>query len=106
MKQRPTIGFSKKLPSQTAGRISKIVSLLNQAIDEVHITVKRTSSSPTKRISDQSSEADTINEVLANLKKGYLMIKHSDNTSSPHDKFVYLSNDDRYLCWKSVNKED
>jgi len=32
IQQRPTIGFSKKVPPKTACRISKIVGLLNQAI--------------------------------------------------------------------------
>ena len=53
MQQRPTLGFSKKMPPQTAGRISKIVNLLSQAIGEVHNTNKKSpSKSPTKRMSD------------------------------------------------------
>ena len=34
------------------------------------------------------------------------MIKHSPNTSEPHNKFVYLSSDAKDLCWKSLDKED
>jgi hypothetical protein len=34
------------------------------------------------------------------------MVKHSEKINDPHDKFVYLSEDERYLCWKSPNKED
>ena len=34
------------------------------------------------------------------------MIKHSENTSEPHDKFVYLSKDERFLCWKSIDREN
>ena len=33
------------------------------------------------------------------------MSKHSNNTSEKM-KFVYLSKDDRYICWKSVDKDD
>jgi hypothetical protein len=34
------------------------------------------------------------------------MIKHSENTSEPHTKFVYISSDCKDLCWKSLDKED
>lgn len=40
------------------------------------------------------------------MKKGYLFIKHSPNTSEPHPKFIYLSYDNKYLCWKSPEKDD
>lgn len=33
------------------------------------------------------------------------MTKHSNNAPEKM-KFVYLSKDDRYLCWKSVDKDD
>ena len=34
------------------------------------------------------------------------MLKHSPNTSEPHLKRVYLSDNGNYLCWKSPNKDD
>lgn len=34
------------------------------------------------------------------------MLKHSPKTPDPHSKFVYLSQDNKHLCWKSVGKED
>jgi len=34
------------------------------------------------------------------------MVKHSEGTPNPHNKFVYLSEDIKYLCWKSLDKED
>lgn len=34
------------------------------------------------------------------------MLKHSPNTSEPHDKYVYISGDRRFLCWKSLDKDD
>jgi hypothetical protein len=33
-------------------------------------------------------------------------MKHSPNTSEPHNKFIYISEDHRFLCWKSTDKED
>jgi hypothetical protein len=33
------------------------------------------------------------------------MTKHSENTKSK-SKFVYLSLNEKYLCWKSVDKQD
>ncbi len=34
------------------------------------------------------------------------MMKHSVKNVEPHNKFVYLSEDNRCLCWKSTEKED
>lgn len=34
------------------------------------------------------------------------MLKHSENHSVPHNKFVYLSEDQKSICWKSLDKED
>ena len=42
---------------------------------------------------------------MKDLKKGYLMTKHS-NKSDSKSKFVYLSMNERFLCWKSVDKKD
>ena len=33
-------------------------------------------------------------------------MKHSLNSINSSHKFVYTSKDKRYLCWKSVHKED
>lgn len=33
------------------------------------------------------------------------MIKHSPN-SKPKEKYVYVSGDRRFLCWKSLEKRD
>lgn len=34
------------------------------------------------------------------------MVKHSEKIDEPHNKFVYLSEDTRFLCWKSLDKDD
>jgi hypothetical protein len=39
------------------------------------------------------------------LKKGYIMTKHSNNAVSK-TKFVYLSMSEKFLCWKSIDKND
>jgi hypothetical protein len=39
------------------------------------------------------------------LQKGYVMVKHSPN-SKPKEKYIYVSGDRRYLCWKSLDKDD
>lgn len=44
--------------------------------------------------------------MLENLVKGYLVIKHSESTREPHKKYLYISEDRRFLCWKSVDKCD
>ena len=44
--------------------------------------------------------------MLEDLKKGYLVMKHSPNTKQPHLKFVYLSEDSRFLCWKTPDQDD
>lgn len=33
-------------------------------------------------------------------------MKHSDKSDKQSHKFVYVSTDNRFLCWKSVEKED
>ena len=33
-------------------------------------------------------------------------MKHSPNTSEPHSKYVYISSDRKFLCWKSLDKDD
>lgn len=33
------------------------------------------------------------------------MVKHSPN-SKPKEKYIYVSGDRRYLCWKSLDKDD
>jgi hypothetical protein len=44
-------------------------------------------------------------DAVISLQKGYVMTKHSPNTD-PHGKFVYLSSDQKDLCWKSLDKKD
>ena len=34
------------------------------------------------------------------------MVKHSENTNKSSHKFVYVSKNSRYLCWKSPDKDD
>jgi hypothetical protein len=102
--------LANKLPARTAERVSKIRDLLSRALGEVHddnLRLKRTpSSSPSKRRSEESSESESIGDVLSNLRRGYLVIKHSVGKAEPHNKFVYLSEDNRCLCWKSTDRED
>jgi hypothetical protein len=47
-----------------------------------------------------------LSDVLNSLTKGYLMLKHSERTQEPHNKFIYLSEDQKFLCWKSLDKKD
>lgn len=91
--------------ARTNQKVNQIKKLLGQALGEVKNNLKR-SPSPTssKRQSEESSECEEIQEVLANLQKGYLMVKHSLKITQPHDKFIYLSEDHRFLCWKSIDK--
>lgn len=44
--------------------------------------------------------------MLDNLVNGYLVIKHSEATKEPHKKYLYISEDRRFLCWKSLDKMD
>ncbi len=39
--------------------------------------------------------------MLESLIKGYVMVKHSNN-SKPKTKYVYVSQDKKFLCWKSL----
>lgn len=85
-------------------KIGKIRQLLTLAMDEIkgnNRGCNSASSSPTKRRSDESSESESIAEVLRHMRKGFLFLKHSVNTRDPHPKFVYLSIDNKLLCWKS-----
>lgn len=90
--------------------MGKIRDLLSRALGEVHdehLRLRRSpSNSPSKRKSEESSESESIGEVLSNLKRGYLVVKHSVGNSEPHNKFVYLSEDSRYICWKSMERDD
>ena len=58
-----------------------------------------------KKVESQT-QAQPIQEVFENLKKGHLVQKHSRNTKQPHTKLVYLSHDHKWLCWKSIDRED
>ena len=58
-----------------------------------------------KRISLNLEQSRT-QLILEQLKKGYVVKKHSPNTSEPHDKFIYISEDHRFFCWKSLDKND
>lgn len=102
--------LAEKLPAKTAERVNKIRDLLSRALGEVHdenIRLRRSpSDSPSKRRSEESSESESIGDVLANLRKGYLAVKHSVGKAEPHNKFVYLSEDSRAICWKSTDRED
>lgn len=44
--------------------------------------------------------------MLNNLTKGYLVVKHSESTYEPHKKYLYISEDRRFLFWKSIDKSD
>lgn len=51
-------------------------------------------------------EYDRVEMMLDNLTRGYMVKKHSPSTLTPHDKFLYISPDRRFLCWKSFDKQD
>lgn len=44
--------------------------------------------------------------MLANLRRGYLVTKHSVGKGEPRNKFIYLSEDNRSICWKSTERDD
>ena len=44
--------------------------------------------------------------MLGNLVNGYLIMKHSQGTKIPHQKYLYISEDRKFLCWKSLEKLD
>lgn len=97
----------RELPVRTADRVSKIRSLMARALGEVYRESQRSpSSSPCKLRSEESSDSESIGEILERLRKGYLMVKLSARGSSSCSKFVYLSEDNLRLCWKSVEKSD
>lgn len=58
-----------------------------------------------KRIS-LDLDFEKMEAMLLELEKGYVAIKHSPNTSEPHAKYVYISSDRKFLCWKSLDKDD
>ena len=58
-----------------------------------------------KRIS-LDLDFEKMEKMLTNLEKGYVVLKHSNNTPTAHDKFIYVSPDHRFLCWKSLEKDD
>lgn len=69
MKLTKHVSMSNDGPSvKGTSRIGKITGMLSQAIDEVHRDITRSkhssSVSPSKRRSDQSSDDETIGEVL------------------------------------------
>ena len=67
-------------------RMMRIKDVLTKAMGEVRDMGPSSrqdsgnSSGPLKRRSDESSESESISEVLNHLRKGYLMTKHSINT--------------------------
>jgi hypothetical protein len=98
------IKSSEQRGKASIAKIGRIKQLLTIAIEEMKgsmRTYSSTSSSPTKRRSDESSESESVGEVITHMRKGFLFLKHSPNTRDPHPKFVYLSPDNKLLCWKS-----
>ncbi len=86
--------------------VTLIKHIVAKVIKEYTADVIKERNSPhSKRISDESSKAEEVEEVINDLKKGYIMTKHSNNTY-PKTKFIYLSMNERFLCWKSVDKQD
>jgi len=88
--------------------LANIKSLLSRALQDSGRDSQKelnTSSTLTKHKSEETIDAEEETEVIANLKKGYIMTKHSENSKSK-TKFVYLSLNEKYLCWKSVDKQD
>lgn len=71
--------------------ISKIKSLLSKTIVQVRAEQEPPKQEHAKRKSKSSNtEAEPIQEILANLKNGRYMLKHSRNTKEPHSKLVYF----------------
>lgn len=90
-------------------KVRKIKSLLSQTLASVksgNDSIFENQDSPLRKSKDSSTEVEGIEEILSKLQQGYLMVKHSRNTNEPHNKFVYLSQDNRNLCWKSMDKQD
>lgn len=87
--------------------ITKIKSLLSKTIVQVRAEQEPPKQEHAKRKSKSSNtEAEPIQEILANLKNGRYMLKHSRNTKEPHSKLVYLSSDQKLLCWKTPGEND
>lgn len=96
-----------KEPSQVdiTLNVCRIKTLLYKTLTSVKTDRQRKedpAESPTRKSKDSNTEPETIEEILENLRKGYIMLKHSPKTPEPHSKFVYLSQDNKHLCWKSV----
>jgi hypothetical protein len=74
--------------------VCKIKTLLYNTLTSVrqdHRSNNTNPASPTRKSKDSNTEPETIEEVLDNLKKGYIMLKHSPKTPDPHSKFVKIS---------------
>ena len=86
--------------------MSKILSALDNAYLELH--KEKSSNSNTDFIERISLNVQPVSlkEELSCLIRGYIVNKHSKSTSKPNPKFVYISEDLQYLCWKSLHKND
>jgi hypothetical protein len=59
----------------------KMKHLVSKALAEIrYVTDQGNAIHSQKKISETSSEAESIDEVLNRLEKGYLVMKHSKNT--------------------------
>lgn len=85
-------------------KIGNIKSILSRTLVDIKSSSLSNPESPLKKRKESILEADNIEQTVASLQKGYLMVKYSRNTIEPHNKFVYLSNDRRDLCWKSLDR--
>ena len=47
-----------------------------------------------------------MENMLGELERGYVCVKHSPKVKEGRHKFVYLKGDRKFLGWKSLDKED
>ena len=99
--------FSNTLLTEKMSKtMGKILSVLDNAYLELEKDKSENSNNNfIQRISLMVEPASFKDELLS-LIRGYIVNKHSANTSKPAPKFIYLSEDFRHLCWKSLHKND
>lgn len=85
--------------------MNKIMFTLDSAFSDLLNGQKRDNFNFIQRISIVE-EVAAFEEKYNCLLRGYLVKKHSKSQSKSKHKFLYISEDLKRLCWKSLDKND
>lgn len=84
----------KREKASEESEIARKTAIILETLDRTFLELKKDAEKEQVNFIERISlnlEQNKVDFMLMNLMKGYIVTKHSASTSSPHEKFLYIS---------------